>query len=480
MEVRGSVRRVGLLAALGLLAGPPVAAAQTQPPLRAVPQGAAVRLSTLQSDARYRDTFLREFDSLTPENELKMAALQPLPRPLRLHAPPTSSCASRCETARPCAGTRSSGASSCRCGSSTTARWTSSACACRRSSLPQLPNPLGKILDSTTTLLTGWSRERPARRHEGPHPHRHAPFRRRHQGVGRRQRADRRRRHARAHRLAALHRPGLRRRRRCAPRAPPTRGRSSSSTTTRSSGRARSSTASLALVRDLKARRVPLDGIGLQAHWNIADPIDEATLDRDDAPLRAHGARGRDHRDGRRRVAARRRRGPTGCSARLPPTAPRRARATPSRHARASRPGASPTPSRGSRPAQSGLLFDRSYRPSSRTTRCAARSPRADALRVVSSSSADETLHAPGRRAVRHGLRPAGRARVGVAQRRLVAQAGAGRARAGQRERRARRAPGGDGGRGPARRVAGPLRHRRRGGARAPAARRRRACPRRA
>jgi endo-1,4-beta-xylanase len=34
----------------------------------------------------------------------------------------------------------------------------------------------------------------------------------------------------------------------------------------------------LALVRDLKARRVPLDGIGLQAHFQIAHTPDEATL----------------------------------------------------------------------------------------------------------------------------------------------------------------------------------------------------------
>jgi GH35 family endo-1,4-beta-xylanase len=35
-----------------------------------------VRLSAL-GEARYRDTFQREFNSLTPENELKMDALQP-------------------------------------------------------------------------------------------------------------------------------------------------------------------------------------------------------------------------------------------------------------------------------------------------------------------------------------------------------------------------------------------------------------------
>ena len=36
-----------------------------------------MRLSALRSDSTYRDTFIREFDSLTPENELKLAALQP-------------------------------------------------------------------------------------------------------------------------------------------------------------------------------------------------------------------------------------------------------------------------------------------------------------------------------------------------------------------------------------------------------------------
>ncbi len=42
-----------------------------------MPLGSAVRLSALREDTRYRDTFLREFDSLTPENGMKMAALQP-------------------------------------------------------------------------------------------------------------------------------------------------------------------------------------------------------------------------------------------------------------------------------------------------------------------------------------------------------------------------------------------------------------------
>jgi len=74
------VRRTVVLAALSLLAAPLITPAQAAPPTptpRAVPQGSAVRLSDLRTDVRYRDTFLREFDSLTPENELKMAALQP-------------------------------------------------------------------------------------------------------------------------------------------------------------------------------------------------------------------------------------------------------------------------------------------------------------------------------------------------------------------------------------------------------------------
>jgi endo-1,4-beta-xylanase len=50
----------------------------TRPPApRRVDQGAAIRIGALRRDARYRDTFLREFDALTPENEMKMQMLQP-------------------------------------------------------------------------------------------------------------------------------------------------------------------------------------------------------------------------------------------------------------------------------------------------------------------------------------------------------------------------------------------------------------------
>ncbi len=51
--------------------------AKPPPPPRRVTQGTAVRLDSLQRDARYRATFLREYDALTPENEMKMPSLQP-------------------------------------------------------------------------------------------------------------------------------------------------------------------------------------------------------------------------------------------------------------------------------------------------------------------------------------------------------------------------------------------------------------------
>jgi endo-1,4-beta-xylanase len=50
---------------------------RTPPPPRRVALGTAVRLDTLQHDRRYRDLVVSEFDSITPENEMKMAFLQP-------------------------------------------------------------------------------------------------------------------------------------------------------------------------------------------------------------------------------------------------------------------------------------------------------------------------------------------------------------------------------------------------------------------
>ena len=81
MQGCGRIRWVGVLATLALLGAPLTGSAHAQtavsPPLRAVPQGTAVRLSALNGDPRYRSTFLSQFDSLTPENELKMNAVQP-------------------------------------------------------------------------------------------------------------------------------------------------------------------------------------------------------------------------------------------------------------------------------------------------------------------------------------------------------------------------------------------------------------------
>lgn len=86
MRPRGSLGGLGLLIGIALLL-PSQAGAQSDGERRAVPQsdgdrrvvpqGAAVRLSALRDDSRYRDTFLREFDSLTAENEMKLEALQP-------------------------------------------------------------------------------------------------------------------------------------------------------------------------------------------------------------------------------------------------------------------------------------------------------------------------------------------------------------------------------------------------------------------
>ena len=47
------------------------------PPPRRVKLGTAVRLDALRRDASYRDLFLGQYDALTPENEMKMALLQP-------------------------------------------------------------------------------------------------------------------------------------------------------------------------------------------------------------------------------------------------------------------------------------------------------------------------------------------------------------------------------------------------------------------
>lgn len=84
MGGHGWLGRHWMLAALLALAlpgaghaAPAKAPAAAAVPLRDVPLGTAVRLSALRSGGDYPDTFLREFDSLTAENEMKMQALQP-------------------------------------------------------------------------------------------------------------------------------------------------------------------------------------------------------------------------------------------------------------------------------------------------------------------------------------------------------------------------------------------------------------------
>jgi endo-1,4-beta-xylanase len=276
MEVRGSVRRIGMLAALALTVTPAPARAQDPAVPRAVPLGSAIRLPALGRDPRYRDTFLREFDSLTPENELKMDALQPhrgrydftagdkLVRFAKRNGKAVRGHTLIWGQALPL--------------------WIVDHGALDELglrlppiALPPLPSALGKLLGDTTTLLTGWRRDelmavmkdhiRTVMRH-------YAGDIQEWDVVNEPIAADGTlapsvwRRFIGPDYVAEA----LRAARAAAPRArlfindyavespgPKLEGL-------------------LALVRDLKARQVPLDGIGLQAHFQIAGTPDEATL----------------------------------------------------------------------------------------------------------------------------------------------------------------------------------------------------------
>ena len=164
MVQRGAVGWIGGFAVVAVLALPgvtPAEASAAKPAakrLRDVPLGAAVRLAALRSGGRYRATFLREFDSLTAENEMKMRALQPrrgkydfaaadeLVRFARRHGKAVRGHTLVWGQALPL--------------------WLIDHGALDRIGLrlppivlPTLPGPLGRIVGKTTTLLTGWRRD---------------------------------------------------------------------------------------------------------------------------------------------------------------------------------------------------------------------------------------------------------------------------------------------------------------------------------
>lgn len=131
---------------------PPIAA----PPLRDVPIGSAVRLSALDGDPRYRDTFLPDFDSLTPENELKMDALQPRRGHYDFRAAD--------ELVRFALSNGKTVRGHTLIWGQSLPLWLVDHGALDKLglpplALPHLPNPLGGLLGDTTTLLTGWRRD---------------------------------------------------------------------------------------------------------------------------------------------------------------------------------------------------------------------------------------------------------------------------------------------------------------------------------
>jgi endo-1,4-beta-xylanase len=136
----------------------PAAKAKAPAAQAAVSQGTAVRLAALHGDARYRDTLLKEFDSLTPENEMKMHALQPhrgefdfsaadeLVRFARSNAKTVRGHALVWGLSLPL--------------------WLVDHGATDKLGLrlppiklPRLPNALGELIGNVTTLLTGWRRD---------------------------------------------------------------------------------------------------------------------------------------------------------------------------------------------------------------------------------------------------------------------------------------------------------------------------------
>lgn len=164
--MRGSAWGIGVLAALAAFAPPDTARSQepapapapAASPLRAVPLGSAVRVSSLRNDGRYRDTFLREFDSLTPENEMKMRALQPRRGQYDFAATD--------ELVRFARSNRKAVRGHTLVWGQALPLWLVDHGALDRIGLrlppivlPPLPNPLGRLVGETTTMLTGWRRD---------------------------------------------------------------------------------------------------------------------------------------------------------------------------------------------------------------------------------------------------------------------------------------------------------------------------------
>ena len=135
------------------------APARTSTPLlRDVPLGAAVRLTPLRNGGRYRATFLREFDSLTAENEMKMQALQP-------HRGKYDFAAAD-ELVRFARRNGKAVRGHTLVWGQQLPLWLIDHGALDRIGLrlppivlPTLPGPLGRVVDRTTTLLTGWRRD---------------------------------------------------------------------------------------------------------------------------------------------------------------------------------------------------------------------------------------------------------------------------------------------------------------------------------
>jgi endo-1,4-beta-xylanase len=167
------LRRIGAGVALAMLVAPAVAVlaapavakgpTHVVPPtlkgrsvLRGVPQGAAVRLSALNGGDGYRDTFVREFDSMTPENELKMQTLQPRRGRFDFTAADELVRFARANGKTVRGHTLVWGQS--------LPLWLIDHGVTDRLglppiTLPPLPDPLGRLIGNPLTLLTGWRRD---------------------------------------------------------------------------------------------------------------------------------------------------------------------------------------------------------------------------------------------------------------------------------------------------------------------------------